>query len=99
MRAICLARLDRTRPVLVLTRAHAQARLTRVTVAPITSSIRGISSELLVGPANGLDHESVVSLDNVQTIHRDDLGRQIGYLLPHQEHGLALAITLAFDLP
>ena len=99
MRAICLARLDKTRPVLVLTRALAQTRLTRVTVATITSTVRGISSEVPVGPANGLDHESVVSLDNIQTIHRDDLGRQIGYLLPHQEHQLALAIRLAFDLP
>lgn len=99
MRPIHLARLDKTRPVLVLTRAPVRAHLTRVTVATITSTIRGLVSEVPVGAVNGLDHDSVVSLDNIQTIHREDLGRQIGYLLPEQEPQLHLAISLAFDLP
>ncbi len=98
MRPIHLARLDKTRPVLVLTRAPVRAHLTRVTVATITSTIRGLVSEVPVGAVNGLDHDSVVSLDNIQTIHREDLGRQIGYLLPEQESQLHLAIALAFDL-
>jgi hypothetical protein len=53
--------LDKTRPVLVLTRDTVRPHLTNVTVAPITSTIRGLSTEVPVGTANGLDHESVIS--------------------------------------
>ncbi|MFT4029380.1 MAG: type II toxin-antitoxin system PemK/MazF family toxin [Protaetiibacter sp.] len=98
MRPIHLARLDKTRAVLVLTRELVRPHLRRVTVAPITSTIRGLSTELAVGRRNGLDHESVVSLDNVMTIPVDSLGKQLGYLLPEQEAGLTAAIVLAFDL-
>jgi len=68
MRPIHVAKLDKTRPVLILTRELVRPVLTRITVAPITSTIRGLSSELPVGPRNGLDQESVVSLDNIVTI-------------------------------
>jgi mRNA interferase MazF len=98
MRPIHLARLDKTRPVLVLTRDAVRPHLTNVTVAPITSTIRGLSTEVPVGTANGLDHDSVVSLDNVETIPAQQLGRQIGLLLMAQEEALARAIHAAFDL-
>lgn len=98
MRPIHLARLDKTRPALVLTRAIAIPHLAWVTVAPITSRIRGLTTELSVGAANGLDHDSVVSLDNVVTIAATDLGRQVGRLLPQQELALTEAIHAAFDL-
>ena len=68
MRPIHLAHLDKTRPVLVLTRELVRPHLSRVTVAPITSTIRGLSTELPVGPDNGVDHPSVVSCDNVVTV-------------------------------
>ena len=98
MRPIYLARLDKTRPVLVLTREVVRPHLTRVTVTPITGSIRGLSSEVRVGRANGLDHDSVVSCDNILTVPRELLGRQIGHLLPAQEVELSEAIRAAFDL-
>lgn len=98
MRPIHLAKLDKTRPVLVLTRELIRPHLRRVTVAPITSTIRGLSTEVPVGPSNGLDHDSAVSCDNVLTIEKDLLGRHLGYLLPEQEPQLAEAIRLAFDL-
>lgn len=98
MRPIHLAKLDKTRPVLVLTRELIRPHLRRVTVAPITSTIRGLSTEVPVGPSNGLDHDSAVSCDNVLTIEKDLLGRHLGYLLPEQESQLAEAIRLAFDL-
>ena len=98
MRAIHLARLDKTRPVLVLTRPWVQPHLTHVTVAPITTRIRGISVEVPVGPANGLEHASVVNCDGVQTIFRTDLGRHLGYLRDHDEPALAAAILAAFNL-
>lgn len=98
MREICLVRLDKTRPVLVLTREAARGAMTKVTVAPITSTVRGLSSEVAVGPANGLDHECVVSLDNVLTVPVDILGRTVGYLHADQEAQLARAVVLAYDL-
>ncbi len=98
MREICLARLDKTRPVLVLTREPARTAMTKVTVAPITSTIKGLSSEVLVGTANGLDHDCAVALDNVLTIPTAALGRTIGYLRTGQEQELARAIVLAYGL-
>ena len=98
MRPIHLARLDKTRPVLVLTRELVRPHLSRVTVAPITSVVRRLSTEVPVGPANGLDHPSVVSCDNVVTVPATTLGRQVGRLLPEQEILLTAALHAAFDL-
>ena len=98
MRPIHVAHLDKARPVLVLTRDIVRPHLSRVTVAPITTTVRGLSTEVLVGPANGLDHDSVVSCDNVVTVPADALGRQLGFLLADQEPALSEAIRTAFDL-
>lgn len=99
MRPIHLATVGgKRRPVLVLTRQHMIGRLTKVTVAPITSTIRNIPTELKVGSRNGLDHDSVVSLDNVVTIATDDLGPQAGWLTLVEEEGLAAALAFAYDL-
>lgn len=98
MREICLARLDKTRPVVVLTREAARAVMTKVTVAPITSTIKGLSSEVPVGPDNGLEQDSVISVDNVVTIPATALRRTVGYLTSAQDLLLARAIVLAYDL-
>ncbi|MPY79868.1 MAG: type II toxin-antitoxin system PemK/MazF family toxin, partial [Actinophytocola sp.] len=82
---IHIAQLDKARPVLVLTREAVRPYLTRVTVAPITSTTRGLSTEVPVDGANGLDHNSVVSCDNVVTVPKSALGRHVGYLLTHQD--------------
>ncbi|WP_279587722.1 MULTISPECIES: type II toxin-antitoxin system PemK/MazF family toxin [unclassified Mumia] len=93
-----MARLDKARPVLILTREAVRPYLTRVTVAPITSTIRGLSTEVEVGPVNGLDHVSVVSCDNIVTVPVASVGRQLGFLLDSQEAELADAVRAAFDL-
>ena len=98
MRPITLAQLDKTRPVLILTREPVRPLLSRVTVAPISTTARGLSTEVPVGARNGLDHPCVVSCDNLTTIPVDALGRTIGRLLPDQEAALAEAIRSAFDL-
>lgn len=98
MRPIHAARLDKVRPVLVLTREAVLPFRTKVTVAPITSTVRGLATELPVGPLNGLDRTSVVKLDDVLTIHVEDLGPQIGDLLDEQEPALTAAIFQAFAL-
>lgn len=98
MRPIHAARLDKTRPVLILTRELVRPYLTNVTIAPITSTIRGLSTEVPVGLPNGLNQAGVISCDNIQTIPVTDLGRQLGFLADDQEPALAAAIQAAFDL-
>lgn len=98
MRPIHIARLDKARPVLVLTRELVRPHLATVTVAPIITTIRGLSTEVPVGAANGLAAPSVVSCDNVTTIPADTLGKQVGLLLDQQESMLSDAIRAACDL-
>jgi mRNA interferase MazF len=98
VRPIHIAQLDKARPVLVLTRELVRPHLSRVTVALITSTVRGLSTEVPVGKPNGLDRDSVVSCDNVVTVPTSTLGPLVGYLLPRQEGKLADAIRAAFDL-
>ena len=98
IRPIHIAHLDKARPVLVLTREIVRPHLSHVTVAPITSTIRGLSTEVRLGSANGLDHDCVVSCDNITTVETGTLGRHVGYLLTRQEAELAEAIRAAFDL-
>lgn len=98
MRPIHVADLDKPRPVLVLTREIVRPHLTSVTVAPITTTIRGLSTEVAVGPPNGLVGQSVVSCDNITTIPVAALQQQVGVLLDRQEPALAEAIAMAFDL-
>jgi mRNA interferase MazF len=98
MRPIHTAQLDKPRPVLVLTRDAVRPYLARVTVAPITSTIRGLSTEVAVGPRNGLDHDSVVSCDNIVTVPVAALGRHVGFLFADQEGQLTDAIHAAFNL-
>jgi mRNA interferase MazF len=98
MRPIHLARLDKSRPVVILTRELVRPHLNTVTIAPITKTIRGLSTEVLCGPANGLDDRCVVTCDHITTIPSDRLGRQIGRLLDDQESQLTRAVHAAFDL-
>jgi mRNA interferase MazF len=98
MRPIHVAHLDKARPVLILTREIVRPHLTTVTVAPITTTIRGLSTEVPLDAANGLSGPSVVSCDNVATIPIEALGAQIGILLDRQEPLLSDAIRAAFDL-
>lgn len=98
MHPIWLARLDKARPVVVLTREEVREVRALVTVAPITSTVRGLSSEVLVGPRNGVDHDSAINIDLITTIPRASLLQPIGTLLDDQEHDLARAFHSAFDL-
>ena len=98
MRTIALVRFDKWLPSLILTRDSRLHLLNWVTIAPITSTIRGLASEVRVGPRNGLDHESVVSCDNINTVRPEAVGKSIGLFFDDQEAELARAIADAFDL-
>ncbi|MGL5851801.1 MAG: type II toxin-antitoxin system PemK/MazF family toxin [Phycicoccus sp.] len=98
MRPIHLVRLDKVRPAVLLTRSVVVPALNQVTVAPVVTRVRGLSTEVLVGPRNGLDHDSVVNCDLVTTVRKDDVLDRVGYLLADQEGLLTEAIQHAFDL-
>lgn len=65
------------RPVLVLTRDPVADRIGAVVVAACTRTVRGLSSELSLGPEDGLPEACVASFDNVHTLRRDRLRRRI----------------------
>ena len=87
------------RPVCVLTRDAAIGVLTSVTCAPITRTIRGIRSEVAVGPAQGLPEPCVISCDNVITVPADALDdRPVGRLDEVARAALDRALRYALDI-
>jgi mRNA interferase MazF len=72
------ADLDKIRPVVVITRARVAPLLHRVLVAPVTSTVRGIVTEVAVGSDEGVQAGSVANLDNIQLIPVELLLRLAG---------------------
>ena len=89
---------DKQRPVLELTRASAIDYLARVTVAPITSTMRGVPSEVPLG-TEAMKQPCAVSLRNVVTAPKANLGRRVAHLEPRrmQQVCAALAFALGCD--
>ena len=71
---------NKRRPVLILTRDTALSFLNAVTVAPITSTIRNIPSEVYLDEDDGLLNPCVANFDNIVTVSKDKLGRRIATL-------------------
>ena len=71
---------DRRRPVLVLSRPAALARIRTAIVAPITSAIRGLPSEVRLGVDDGLKGECAANLDHLLTVAQDELRVWVGRL-------------------
>lgn len=91
------ADLDKVRPVVVLTRARVAPRLRRVLVAPITTTVRGLPTEVPLGAPEGVRDGSVASLDNVQLLPVDRLLRRAGHVSPQRwvEFCTAMAKVMA----
>lgn len=89
-------RPDRQRPVVILTRDSALEFLGEVTVAPITSTIRDIPSEVLLTKADGMPRDCAVNLDHVQTVSKGKIGSLITTL--SQRKMLELRSSLLFAL-
>ena len=87
------------RPVLLLTRPAAYEYLTKVVVAEVTTRIRGIPQEVALGRDEGLDRPSVVNLDNVHVVAKDQLGEAIGMLRGSRHREVKQALGYAFDWP
>jgi len=92
---VWLADLDKRRPVIVLTRDPMGRYLQSVLVAPVTSTVRGVSTEVPVGPDDGVKVASVANLDNLQLVDRQRLVRPIGRARPATMHALCDAVAIA----
>lgn len=90
-----LAELDKRRPVVVLTRDPLGSHLHSVIVGPVTSTVRGLSTEVGVGPEDGARITSVVNLDNLQLMDRRRLVRRVGRLRPDTLHRICEAAAAA----
>src|SRR5690606_18295 len=89
---------DKRRPVLILTRDSAIPVLNSVTIAPITSTIRNIPTEVVLNQEDGVPHTCAVNLDNVQTVPKRNLGAHITQLSTAKMEEAATAISFALDL-
>ncbi len=86
---------DTRRPVLVVTRSEAVEVLTGIVIAPITRTMRRISTEIALGPDEGLSVECVASFDNLQRIRRSTLTERAGELGVRASELCAALRTLA----
>lgn len=86
---------DKRRPVLVLTRQEVLPLLRTAMVAPVTSTIRGLPSEVTVGIEEGLKHDSAVNLDHVQTVEQQNLHHYVGSLSEAKMRRVCQALALA----
>jgi mRNA interferase MazF len=86
---------DKERPVLILTRGSAIPYLSRVTVAPITSTIRGVPSEVALGPDDGMRQSCAANLHNLVTVDQQNLGRRLTRLTPRRMSQVCAALSFA----
>ena len=92
------ARPDKRRPVLVLTRSSALQFLGEVTVAPITTTVRSIPTEVVLSTADGMPRECAINLDHFQTVARGKIGALITTLHHERMREVRGALLFALDL-
>ena len=86
---------DGDRPVLVLTRDPVADRIGSVVVAALTRTVRGLVSELPLGPADGVQIECVANFDNIHTIPRNTFRRRVTALPPNRMPEMCRALQAA----
>ena len=92
------ARPDKRRPVLILTRNSMLEYLGEVTVAPVTSMIRNIPSEVFLSKADGMPRDCAVNCDHLQTVSKGKIGSLITSLPPGKLLYVGRAIRFALDI-
>lgn len=100
VRLYAFAPPDKKRPVVVLTRESAIAYLSTVTVAPVTSTIRGVPSEVVLNEDDGMKVSCAVNLHNAVTVSQQHLGKRVARLSPSRMGQIcaALRFSLGCDL-
>jgi len=89
---------DKKRPVLILTRDSILQYLGEITVAPITSTIRDIPSEVFLSKVDGMSRDCVVNCDHLQTVSKGKIGSLITSLAPAKMVDVGRAIRFALDI-
>ena len=89
---------DKKRPVLVLTRDSILEYLGEVTVAPVTSTVRAIPSEVALSKPDGMPRPCAVNCDHIQTVAKGKLGSRITTLSGDKMSNVAKAIGFALNL-
>jgi mRNA interferase MazF len=78
--------------VVILTRGEALSYLAKVTVAPVTSTIRGVASEVLLDADDGMKHPCVVNVHNIVTVAKNGIGRRVAKLSEKKIESVCRAI-------
>lgn len=86
---------EKERPVVVLTRQTSIGRLSKVTVAPITSTTRGVPSEVLLDESDGMKQPCGINLHNLVTVGQQRIGRRVARLSPARLGELCTALRFA----
>ncbi len=89
---------DKKRPVLILTRNSVLEYLGEVTIAPITSGVRDIPSEVFLSKADGMPHACAVNCDHLQTVPKGKIGSLITILSQSKMDDVGEAIRFALDI-
>ena len=88
-------RPDKQRPVVMLTRNSAIGYLSAVTVAPITSTVRGVPSEVLLTERDGMKATCAINLHNLVTVSKAHLGRRVAILSSERLGEICTALGFA----
>lgn len=94
---VWLAKLDKVRPVIVLTRDPMGRHLNSVIVAPVTSTVRGLATEVAVDQQDGVRLPSVANLDNVQLVARTSFLKPVGIARRRTLDAICAALAIAVD--
>jgi mRNA interferase MazF len=86
---------DKPRPVLILTRQSALGYLGTATIAPITSTIRGVPSEVALSEQDGMKKPCAVNLHNVITVSQERIGRRVASISPGRLAEVCAAVRFA----
>jgi mRNA interferase MazF len=86
---------DKQRPVVILTRDSAIGYLSTVTVAPVSSTIRGVPSEVVLDEADGMKGRCAVNLHNAVTVSRQHVGRRLSQLDGRRMNEVCAALRFA----
>ncbi|MBI5895395.1 MAG: type II toxin-antitoxin system PemK/MazF family toxin [Desulfobacterales bacterium] len=89
---------DKKRPVLILTRDSVLKYLGEVTIAPVTTTVREIPSEVFLSTVDGMPHDCAVNCDHLQTVSKGKIGALITSLPRTKMVEVGQAIRFALDI-
>jgi mRNA interferase MazF len=89
---------DKKRPVVILTRNSILEYLGEVTIAPVTSTIRDIPSEVLLSRLDGMHNNCAINCDHIQTVSKSNVGSMITSLSKEKLSEVRVAVNFALNL-